>query len=257
MRKNFYLIESEINEYSARYEVCRFNTAITFICWTAQKASQSPEELKDLVSCLMEWYKAWAPPEEWVGLASFKHLPPISFSKARRYRIFFVHSQLPYPSVLRSTAILYYCLQRALCMPPLSTRTRSRRRRRTSKTKMGPHCACHYMEKFWDSRTYRSLREYHRQRWIRVHWGTCVEDVYGWVGEANVGGSARVDVREGCTVDVACVCERGCQPYVFPFFFFELRNVWRCNTAEEAKTMLQGVGSRFDFHINKTLCDLR
>ncbi|KAF8816437.1 hypothetical protein BYT27DRAFT_7221469 [Phlegmacium glaucopus] len=27
--------------------------------------------------------------------------------------------------------------------------------------------------------------------------------------------------------------------------------------AEEAKNMLQGVGSRFDFHINKTLCDLR
>ncbi|TFK44239.1 hypothetical protein BDQ12DRAFT_672627 [Crucibulum laeve] len=26
---------------------------------------------------------------------------------------------------------------------------------------------------------------------------------------------------------------------------------------EEARTMLQGVGSRFDFHINKTLCDLR
>ena len=27
--------------------------------------------------------------------------------------------------------------------------------------------------------------------------------------------------------------------------------------AEEARSMLQGVGSRFDFHINKTLCDLR
>ncbi|KAH9959208.1 hypothetical protein BC827DRAFT_1384800 [Russula dissimulans] len=28
-------------------------------------------------------------------------------------------------------------------------------------------------------------------------------------------------------------------------------------TAEEARTMLQGVGSRFDFHVCKTLCDLR
>ena len=27
--------------------------------------------------------------------------------------------------------------------------------------------------------------------------------------------------------------------------------------AEEARTMLQGVGSRFDFHVCKTLCDLR
>ncbi|KAH9480869.1 Anaphase-promoting complex subunit 2 [Psilocybe cubensis] len=29
------------------------------------------------------------------------------------------------------------------------------------------------------------------------------------------------------------------------------------SNAEEARSMLQGVGSRFDFHINKTLCDLR
>ncbi|KAJ3493794.1 hypothetical protein NLJ89_g10937 [Agrocybe chaxingu] len=28
-------------------------------------------------------------------------------------------------------------------------------------------------------------------------------------------------------------------------------------SADEARTMLQGVGSRFDFHINKTLCELR
>ena len=27
--------------------------------------------------------------------------------------------------------------------------------------------------------------------------------------------------------------------------------------AEEARAMLQGVGSRFDFHVCKTLCDLR
>ncbi|KAF8887095.1 hypothetical protein BD779DRAFT_1528109 [Infundibulicybe gibba] len=29
------------------------------------------------------------------------------------------------------------------------------------------------------------------------------------------------------------------------------------SSTEEARTMLQGVGSRFDFHMNKTLCDLR
>ena len=28
----------------------------------------------------------------------------------------------------------------------------------------------------------------------------------------------RVDVEESCTVDVACACERGWQPYVFPIF---------------------------------------
>ena len=35
------------------------------------------------------------------------------------------------------------------------------------------------------------------------------------VGEAKAGGSVRVDVGEGCTVDLACVCERGFQSYVF------------------------------------------
>ncbi len=28
-------------------------------------------------------------------------------------------------------------------------------------------------------------------------------------------------------------------------------------TADEARQMLQGVGSRFDYHMCKTLCDLR
>ena len=37
--------------------------------------------------------------------------------------------------------------------------------------------------------------------------------------------------------------------------FFYLIDVYFI--AEEARSMLQGVGSRFDFHINKTLCDLR
>ena len=34
-------------------------------------------------------------------------------------------------------------------------------------------------------------------------------NMYGQVGKAYVGGSADVDVGEGCTVHVACVCERG------------------------------------------------
>lgn len=30
-----------------------------------------------------------------------------------------------------------------------------------------------------------------------------------------------------------------------------------CKSAEEARGMLQGVGSRFDFWVNKCVCDLR
>jgi hypothetical protein len=42
------------------------------------------------------------------------------------------------------------------------------------------------------------------------------------VGEANVGGSADVDVGEGCTVDVACVCERGLPTVRVLAFLLEL-----------------------------------
>lgn len=40
-------------------------------------------------------------------------------------------------------------------------------------------------------------------------------------------------------------------------FFIPLILTAKHLPAEEARSMLQGVGSRFDFHINKTLCDLR
>jgi len=40
-------------------------------------------------------------------------------------------------------------------------------------------------------------------------------------------------------------------------FFDHSRIPTNASSAEEARSMLQGVGSRFDFHINKTLCDLR
>ena len=46
------------------------------------------------------------------------------------------------------------------------------------------------------------------------------------------------------------------QMVCFSFFFFKTLIVYFL-IAEEARSMLQGVGSRFDFHINKTLCDLR
>lgn len=36
-----------------------------------------------------------------------------------------------------------------------------------------------------------------------------------------------------------------------------VREATDIRSAEEAKVMLQGVGARFDFHMCKTLCDLR
>jgi len=122
--------------------------------------------------------------------------------------------------LLRSASIPHCCFHRAPCMPAPPTRNQSSRRRaRTSKTQVGPKCPLRHMEKLWDSGVYRLLWKHHRDCWIRVHWGACVKDVYGRVGETYVGWSAGVNVREGCTVDVACVCERGFQSYVLlPIF---------------------------------------
>ena len=44
---------------------------------------------------------------------------------------------------------------------------------------------------------------------------------------------------------------------LFSCFFWVVDESVGFFVAEEARSMLQGVGSRFDFHINKTLCDLR
>lgn len=43
------------------------------------------------------------------------------------------------------------------------------------------------------------------------------------------------------------------------FSFWRVTNfdAWYFSLADEARAMLQGVGSRFDFHMNRTLCELR
>jgi len=66
MRNIFHLIEKEIYDYIARFEVRRFNIAVALSDenYARSASHRRSEELKDLVSCLMEWYKAWAPPEE-------------------------------------------------------------------------------------------------------------------------------------------------------------------------------------------------
>jgi len=55
-------------------------------------------------------------------------------------------------------------------------------------------------------------------------------------------------------MDAPGICPGCLQSYVF---FCLLTSATEPSLAEEARAMLQGVGPRFDFHINKTLCDLR
>ena len=92
MRKNFHLFENGIKEFIAHFEVCRFITTVTFPCWKPHKVSKSPESMKDLVSRLLEWYKAWPPPEEWVGPHFFTDLFRRAFSRLGGHRVFFERS---------------------------------------------------------------------------------------------------------------------------------------------------------------------
>jgi anaphase-promoting complex subunit 2 len=76
-------------------------------------------------------------------------------------------------------------------------------------------------------------------------WGNTMLDVLrSWMSDKVVPWMLVIYARGAAT--------GGC------FFFAFFRGVFdESVVAEEARSMLQGVGSRFDFHINKTLCDLR
>jgi anaphase-promoting complex subunit 2 len=71
-----------------------------------------------------------------------------------------------------------------------------------------------------------------------------LEDLRVWMSEKVVPWMLHVYAR-GATNGLVSV---------FLLFSSDAHRFW---IAEEARSMLQGVGSRFDFHINKTLCDLR
>ena len=226
MWKNFYLVENEINQYIARFEVCPFVAAVAFVWRKLQKVSKSPEELKDLVSCLMEWYKAWVSPEEWVGPYCFNdHFWP-AFPRLRAtvfssYTLNF-HTRL-FSTLPPSFTIAFKDLCACLLAPPETNPDEEEQEQ--VRPKWDPNMDSIVWKNYEIFGAYRSLRKHHRDHWTRVHRRTCVEDAYGWVGEAYVRGSAGVDVGEGCTVDVACVCERGFQLYVLFTIFLMSCNV--------------------------------
>ena len=77
--------------------------------------------------------------------------------------------------------------------------------------------------------------------WAKPMW----EDLRVWMSEKVVPWMLHVYAR-GATNGLVSVFLSSFRSSLDRFFI-----------AEEARSMLQGVGSRFDFHINKTLCDLR
>ena len=75
------------------------------------------------------------------------------------------------------------------------------------------------------------------------------------MGRAGTFKLEGVDDGLCCTVDVVAI--RPWSAKLYGFLDRCTRILTNSPIAEEAKVMLQGVGARFDFHMCKTLCDLR
>jgi len=91
---------------------------------------------------------------------------------------------------------------------------------------------------------------------LRGHREACLGQVRQVLGGTGACELERVDDRLYCAVDVVAVCPWRAKLYEIPTISY---SSWLSSPspAEEAKVMLQGVGARFDFHMCKTLCDLR
>ena len=63
VRQNFHLIEKEIKEYMARYEV-RLVPSFLLCVDRSNQETASVHEIRALVARLVQWFSAWAPPEE-------------------------------------------------------------------------------------------------------------------------------------------------------------------------------------------------
>jgi len=109
----------------------------------------------------------------------------------------------------------------------------------------------------WKNGAYQSLQKHYRECWMRLHWGPCIEDVCGRVGEAYIGWSAGVDVGDprrlyrGCCM---CMWEGFPIVCVISHIFFR---VVTCLTVVYSGRSKSDAAGRFDFHINKTIWDLR
>ncbi|KAF9474205.1 hypothetical protein BDN70DRAFT_334409 [Pholiota conissans] len=190
MRKQFYLVEREITQFMNAYEV-----------------DNSPETLQALVSRLMLWYKAWAPP-----LDSFGHTLLATYTLSFHTHLF---SSLP-----PSFAVGFKSLCSSLLGSPGPT----------DHGEIWTHFDILGLIERYESAiasvAYERIEEYVLETCTGEWSRPMLEDLRVWMTDNVVPWMIHVYGRGA-------------------------------STADEAKAMLQGAGSRFDFHINKTLCDLR
>jgi hypothetical protein len=176
---------------------------------------------------------------------------PRSISDKQQFRthpLRVIHPQLPHPPLLLTSTLFRRRLQSPMLFAPRHARRDAEVQPRE------PH---RDLEAVRAARPHRAVRERHRERRIRADRGARPGDVHGRVGPADAGRAARVDDGQRRAVDGARLCAGRVDKYVCSVPRSSPRTVLTFGSAEEAKGMLQGAGSRFDFHINKTLCDLR
>ncbi|KAF8964931.1 hypothetical protein BDZ97DRAFT_1904250 [Flammula alnicola] len=207
MRKNFHLIENEISQYMALYEL-----------------EKSPEQLQSLVARLMEWYKAWAPPTE-LG-------PNLSTAYTLNFQTRLFSSLPP----------LFAHGFKELCTSLLAPSENGSSEDGTlTIQRWDPNARAH--TGLW--KIFKALDLIDRYESVIASVGyEFIEDHVLKNCTGEWAKPMREDLRMWMTNNVA--------PWMVHIYYAR-----EAATPEEAKSMLQGVGSRFDFHINKTLCDLR
>ncbi|KAF4617681.1 hypothetical protein D9613_006296 [Agrocybe pediades] len=200
MRKSFHLVENEIAQYMARYE-----------------ASDNTDELQALVSRVMEWYKAWAPPVE-LGATVFS-----TYSLNFQTRLF---SVLP-----PSFADGFKRLCSLLLQPP------------------GDEAEQEGYE--WNPGAYAALWKDFEMLGLIDRYESIIASVGYEFIENYILTKCSGEWANPMLEDLRVWMSDRVVPWMLHVY------ARGASSPEEARTMLQGVGSRFDFHINKTLCDLR
>ncbi|KAG5644323.1 hypothetical protein DXG03_008681 [Asterophora parasitica] len=196
MRQSYHLVARDVDQHMQEYE-----------------ATDDPTAISRLVYRLLEWFKAWSPPNE-LGATIFS-----AYTLSFQTHLF---------SILPSTFARAFKALCASTLPPTDPEAEV-----NAEARSGQIWAAFETLGLLDR--YESIVASVGYEHIEAHvLATCtgewskpmMEDLRTWMSDKIVSWMLLPYARGASNPD-------------------------------EAKAMLQGVGSRFDFHMNKTLCDLR
>ncbi|PPR07923.1 hypothetical protein CVT24_000903 [Panaeolus cyanescens] len=196
LRRSFYLVENEINEYIAKYE-----------------AEQDVQYIWDLISRMMEWYMAWLPSSELALVIRSTYT--LTFQT-------YLFAALP-----ATFSIGFKNLCATLLCPPPDTNL--------CLTKDST-------DELWKNVESLALLERY-------------ESVIASVGYEYIEQHVLETCAQKWEKPMLEVLRKWMSDEVVPWMLSVYAR--GAKDPQDAQRMLQGVGSRFDFHINKILCDLR